>query len=843
METFAIQDLSFTYPGRKKPALDRITLSIDEGEFVLICGKSGCGKSTFLRNLKTALRPHGDLQGEVVFNGTPLDHVDGRIQAQGIGYVLQNPDNQIVTDKVWHELAFAMENLGYDAKTISLRVAEMASFFGIQTWFREDVSELSGGQKQILNLASAMVLQPDVLILDEPTSQLDPIAAADFFGAVNKVNKEIGTTILLTEHRLDQVWTLADRIIVLDEGRLSVSGDPARVGEELARTAHPMAEALPAPMQAGFLLAKRGWGRELEMPMNVREGRKWINALLAGRPPKKVFLGEEAPSNEGRKVKIQLKDVWFRYRREDKDVLRDLSLKVYEGEFLTILGGNGTGKSTALSLMSGIRRAYRGKVKVDGKKIERYSNSQLFGGMLGVLPQNPQSIFVEDTIEKDLHEMFRGRNVPMESQKEQVERVAQMTHICHLMKAHPYDISGGEQQRAALAKVLLLEPELLLLDEPTKGMDAHFKQELAVILQGLKEKGITIVMVSHDIEFCGRYADRCAMFFDGGISTIHTPRRFFSGNSFYTTSANRMSRHVFADGVTAEDLADLLEKEMVTRKDGDDPEDEPPQSGGGEIQEDLSRRPTERPRPKERRTSHLGAKTLLIQAGVVLLMVATLFGAIRISGDRAYYIVSFLIVFYMLIPFFASFERRKPAARELILMSVLIAIGVASRVAFFMVPHMKPVLAIAIIAGCALGSQSGFLVGAMIAFVSNFFFGQGPWTPWQMFALGMVGLLAGLIFSRWEQGRKKVPLATFGLLSGYLYGLIVDLWTIFVMTPEPSWQVALGVYAVAIPVNTALAVFTAVFLFFLAEPFLKKIHRIQKKYGVLDMMIKNGYVT
>ena len=199
METFAIQDLSFTYPGREKPALDRITLSIDEGEFILICGKSGCGKSTLLRNLKTALRPHGDLQGEVVFNGAPLDHVDARTQARDIGYVLQNPDNQIVTDKVWHELAFAMENLGYDAKTIRLRVAKMASFFGIQTWFREDVSELSGGQKQILNLASAMVLQPDVLILDEPTSQLDPIAAADFFKTVNKINKKIGTTILPTQ--------------------------------------------------------------------------------------------------------------------------------------------------------------------------------------------------------------------------------------------------------------------------------------------------------------------------------------------------------------------------------------------------------------------------------------------------------------------------------------------------------------------------------------------------------------------------------------------------------------------------------------------------------------------
>lgn len=840
METFTIRDLTFTYPGREKPALDRITLEVKEGEFLLLCGKSGCGKSTFLRSLKSTLQPYGDRTGEILFYGRPLEEVEVRSQTQRIGYVMQSPDNQIVTDKVWHELAFGMENLGYDRKTISIRVAEMASFFGIQTWFREDVSRLSGGQKQILNLASAMVLQPDILILDEPTSQLDPIAAADFFAAVNKINREIGTTVLLTEHRMDDVWTMADRIAVLDEGRLLMTGTPADIGQKLAEEDHPMAEALPAPMRAGFFIREKGWGEDLENPMNVREGRQWLNRLLAGKPPRKAFIGEEPERSDRSPVKVELKDVWFRYHKEDHDVIRDLSLKVYDGEFLTILGGNGTGKSTTLRVMSGLKKAYRGKVKVEGS--------------VGVLPQNPQSIFVEETIERDLYEMFRGRKVPDEEQKARVERIARLTEITHLMGAHPYDISGGEQQRAALAKILLPEPDLLLLDEPTKGMDAYFKKQFAKILLELKERGVTTIMVSHDIEFCGRYADRCAMFFDGGISTIHTPRRFFSGNSFYTTSANRMSRHVFADAVTAEDLAYLLDTELKRREEVGEAEGDDGESGnGGGIGIGSTGMPENRgmtgmtdepeqanPNANPKTSLKRETRRALIQVGAIGLMLVTLFGALRFSGDRVFYVSSFLIILYMLVPFFASFEKRRPAARELTLIAVLIALGVAGRVAFFMVPNVTPVFALVIISGCALGSQSGFVIGALTMFVSNLFFGQGPWTPWQMFAMGMVGFLAGLIFSRWARGRRRTLLAVFGFPVTFLYGLIVDISTIFAMTPEPSWETAVTVYALALWINMTQAISTVVILLLISNPMLKKIERIQSKYGVLDENLREG---
>ena len=280
MEIFSVKNLTFTYPNKERPALDKINLSIEAGEFIVICGQSGSGKSTLLRNLKPILAPHGKKSGSILFCGKHLDLLDQQMQAARIGYVLQNPDSQIVTDKVWHELAFGLESLGIDTKTIRLRVAEMASFFGIQTWFHKDVNHLSGGQKQLLNLASVMAMQPDVLILDEPTSQLDPIAAGDFLETVKKINRELGTTVIITEHRLEDVVPMADRIVVLDNGSIIADDIPANTGAVLSQTAHPMFMAMPTPLQAYAILYQKGTGRDLTCPVNVREGRNWLNELL-----------------------------------------------------------------------------------------------------------------------------------------------------------------------------------------------------------------------------------------------------------------------------------------------------------------------------------------------------------------------------------------------------------------------------------------------------------------------------------------------------------------------------------------------------------------------------------
>ncbi len=220
MEAYRIKNLNFSYPRANRKALNDINLTIHKGEFITICGQSGSGKSTLIRHLKTVLTPYGEREGEIYYCGQPLIEVPHPMQVSHIGYVFQSPDNQIVTDKVWHELAFGLESLGCDNNTIRLRVAEIAGYFGIQKWFYKKVSELSGGEKQILSLAGIMTMQPDVLILDEPTSQLDPIAASDFIGTIKKINRELGITIIITEHRLEDIIPMSDRLIVMDEGRI-----------------------------------------------------------------------------------------------------------------------------------------------------------------------------------------------------------------------------------------------------------------------------------------------------------------------------------------------------------------------------------------------------------------------------------------------------------------------------------------------------------------------------------------------------------------------------------------------------------------------------------------------
>ena len=551
MALFEIKDLNFSYLDAGVPAIQKINFSIEQGEFMVICGKSGCGKTTLLRHFKTVMTPYGKREGEILFEGQPLEEISVRKQSAEIGYVLQSPDNQIVTDKVWHELAFGVENLGYDQQTIRLRVAEMASFFGIQNWFSKNVEELSGGQKQLLNLASVMAMQPKVLVLDEPTSQLDPIAASEFLSTIRKINLDLGITVIIIEHRLEEVFPMADKVLVLEDGKQTFFDTPRMVGKELAD--HDLFLAMPSPVQI-----YNKTGQEGVCPLTVCEGRNWLEEHYKGQEEIKeeVKYPEKKRKNLSKKeAVISVKEVWFRYEKEGKDIVRDLSLQVKKGELFCILGGNGTGKSTTLSLLSGIHRPYRGKIFLQGRDIRKIPEKELFHHFLGVLPQNPQSLFVGNTVEEDLWEMVNDLSpLKRKEHKEKIEQVVEDTEIGHLLHMHPYDLSGGEQQRAALAKVLLLEPEILLLDEPTKGLDGFYKSKLAGIFKILQEKGITILMVSHDIEFCASYADTCAMFFDGAVVTACDSREFFTGNSFYTTAANRMARHIFPDAVTVKDV-------------------------------------------------------------------------------------------------------------------------------------------------------------------------------------------------------------------------------------------------------------------------------------------------
>ena len=553
MAHFEIKDLTFSYASAKgKHSLEDVSLTIEQGEFLVLCGKSGSGKSTLLRQLKTVLTPNGKRTGEILFRGVPLKQVSDREQSEKIGFVMQNPDDQIVTDKVWHELAFGLESLGCDQKTMRGRVAEMACYFGIQDWFHRDVATLSGGQKQLLNLASIMAMQPEVLILDEPTSQLDPIAASDFLNTVRKINTELGTTVIITEHRLEDIFPYADRAVVMEKGRVIADDTPGKVGQLLFEQSNPMFAAMPTPVRVYY-----GAGGTGESPLTVRQGRSWLSRRFPNRPEKDAVAAPPLPE-EVKDPALVLKELWFRYEKDSPDILRGVSAEIPSGSLYAILGGNGAGKSTTLKAISGICRPYRGKVTLFGKPVDKYKSSELFHGCLAMLPQDPKSLFVKKTVREDLSEMTKD--------KSSIERIAALCQITELLDSHPYDLSGGEQQRAALAKVLLTNPRLLLLDEPTKGIDSFFKETFAGILADLKKQGITIVMVSHDVEFCARYADIVSMFFDGQVLTTDTPRRFFGANSFYTTAAHRMSRHVFEGAVTAEDVIRLYKENKEAAK-------------------------------------------------------------------------------------------------------------------------------------------------------------------------------------------------------------------------------------------------------------------------------------
>lgn len=564
MEILRVDGLKFSYPNQLKKALNNINFSIDEGDFVLICGESGCGKSTLLRHLKPELSPHGQVSGDIYYYSQKINDYSSKQIASEIGYVLQNPDSQIVTDKVWHELAFGLENMGLDTQSIRLRVAEMASFFGIQGWFRKNVNDLSGGQKQLLNLASIMAMQPKILILDEPTSQLDPIAAKDFIDTLVRINKELSTTIIMTEHNLEDIYSVCDKVIVMEDGKVICNDTNYKVVDILSGDKnHKMFKSLPTPSKIYNQLNEYLEGAN-KSPLTVKDCRQWLNDSMDEVTITKLDDTETEIniSKKDREIAIELKDVYFQYNKISEPTIRDLSFKVYKGEIYSILGGNGTGKSTTLSLVARQRKPQRGKIFINNIEMKKYNNKSLYENNLALLPQNPQSLFVFETVREDLEEVLILQNKDREYIDKEVKRVSKLLDIEHLLEHHPYDLSGGELQRAGMAKVMLLNPKIILLDEPTKGLDAYCKEEIGKMLMKLRDMGVTIVVVSHDIEFSARYSDRCAMFFDGSIVSEGTPKEFFLGNNFYTTVSNRIARNIFEDTLIHEDVVSLCKKNI-----------------------------------------------------------------------------------------------------------------------------------------------------------------------------------------------------------------------------------------------------------------------------------------
>ena len=594
-----IRDLTFAYAAGDEPVLSDINIDIGSGEFVIIMGSSGSGKTTLLKMLKRNMIPAGRYSGRVYIYGKEADKLTDRENAAGIGYVSQDPDNQIVTDKGWHELAFGLENLGMDNVTIRKKVAEMSEYFGITGWYDREVSKLSGGQKQILNLASVMVMQPGILLLDEPTANLDPLAAIRFLDVVKRINQELGVTVVMVEHNLEHIYADADRIIAIDKGRVAANSSPKKAAADIITAGSFLIEGLPVASRLYSGYNKKNGNSVVsynnvnidsnnknnhilsdEIPLTVKEGRRWyvnykkvygkditkdkdkINnfagkSIINDKVIKKDVLEEDNITGNKNKKRIgfikknnlenkssrkntdnientvcQLKNVSYSYNKKLPYIIDGVDVSFKEGRITAILGGNGAGKSTMLKLIAGIIKPVCGKI---------ISNKRII-----MLPQDPKAVFTEVSVEEELAEVLMDKgngiynNMPMEDKREIVEQIIEEFGLNDIRKNNPYDISGGQQEKLAIAKVLLLKPEVLLLDEPTNGLDPYFKKTLGKLLKKINADGVTIIIVSHDLEFVDSFCDDVIMLFDRKVAAQDSTHKFLRDNMFYTTNYYRI---------------------------------------------------------------------------------------------------------------------------------------------------------------------------------------------------------------------------------------------------------------------------------------------------------------
>ena len=562
MALIEIKDLQFNYPGVEEPAISDINLDIDEGEFILICGPSGCGKTTLIKQLVPAITPYGKRQGSVQYKGHDISEYDEASFGQDIGYVSQNPMNQMITDKVWHEIAFGMESHNMPQEIMERRMAEICEFFGMQSWIDRDVDTLSGGEMQMVHLAAIMVMEPKVLVLDEPVAQLDPLSAANFLDMLRRINSEIGTTIIIVEHHLEEVYKMASQVVAMNKSRIDVVGAPRFVAANMKYNSY-----LPSVVKI-----VRNVDKNIEdIPLSVAEGQRWLKKMWGERPSissandnmasthnnKAAGLDEPSENTKNAEAVLKLKDIAFAYE-DGKEVLKDCNLSVRPGEVFALLGGNGTGKSTLLHVICQTYKANYGTIHIFDSKVKSIKDAPLGYGKAVYMPQDPMALFTEINVHDELKEALEGTDIPLEEKEKKIEDMLSELGLTGYDKMHPYDLSSGQMQLLALGKLLLLEPKLILMDEPTKGLDYDKKLQLGGLLGELTRQGVTILMVSHDIEFCARFATRCAFMHDGRIVATSPSRDFFAGNRFFTTYTNRMARAYIRDAVLPEEVVQCL---------------------------------------------------------------------------------------------------------------------------------------------------------------------------------------------------------------------------------------------------------------------------------------------
>lgn len=561
MPIFKVENLTYYYPGTEEPALRGINLEIMDGEFILIAGGSGSGKSTLARVLAGLIPDFygGRIGGKVFFAGKEIKTMDRRKLAREVGMVFQDPEKQIVQTSVEAEIAFGLENLGLPGKEMARRVAEMCSFLNLSPFKDAFTANLSGGQKQKLALASVLAMQPRVLVLDEPTSQLDPVSAEEILNLIKRLNEEMGFTVILVEQRMERCFHLADRVLLIEEGEIVCAGDAREVARQAVQRDWPFVP----PVARFFAIFNTPW-----IPVTVKEGREFLRAHLnpkniKAKPavpcPQKFSTVKDREKNNA----ISLKNVWFTYP-DGREALKDINLDIKEGDFTAVLGENGAGKSTLLKLVAGLLKPGRGKIYVRGKDTGKNGYKEI-RKFMAYLSQNPNDYLFQETVEDELRFTLNNFGLQEENLLEDVFRKLRLERY---RRRNPRDLSSGERQRVALASVLVTGPELIILDEPTRGIDVRLKAELGKFLQEEAAAGKTVMVVTHDVEFASEFADNIVIMFAGRIVSAGEKHAVLGKSIFYAPQIGKMCRGICEGVLTFAEALDILHPFFVHKQTG-----------------------------------------------------------------------------------------------------------------------------------------------------------------------------------------------------------------------------------------------------------------------------------
>lgn len=524
MEYLHVDNLSYCYPSKQEKALKNIDFVLNKGEILFIAGESGSGKST-LGKCISGSAPNfygGTVWGDVKINGDSIGKMDNSIRAATITMVFQDPERQLVMNKVHREIAFGLENVGVPQHEIKRRVWEALQFSNLLEIAFRDISTLSGGQKQKVAITSALSYLPEIIILDEPTSQLDPASSEEVISLIEKINKELGITIIVIEQRINRWFEIADRICLLSDGKLDFYG----TSEGFYKNANEnMYNFLPS-----YVKLCKGVGID-EMPDSFKTARIELQKYKFNNLTNSEKLEESSTD----KV-LCIKNLSCGY--EGKNVINDMNIDINRGDFWGILGANGAGKSTLLKSIMGIINNYKGSIKVFENEVKKTKIRDL-ASYVGYLSQNPNDYISKETVYEELK--FTLDNFKI-SNDNLIDETLKSLNIYRYKFSNPRDLSGGERQRVALASILVMKPRILLLDEPTRGLDYEMKKQLGQLLKNMQRQGITILMVTHDIEFSAAFCKKFLLMFNGEIASCGLREEVLKGGIYYTTPINKLLR-------------------------------------------------------------------------------------------------------------------------------------------------------------------------------------------------------------------------------------------------------------------------------------------------------------